>query len=189
MPDLRINAPTLGINSVLSDNMIDDRESADQTQNVDFDNGVVRPPYGFAKLSGDSALNSGEMVLGLNLYNEVSRQQSVVAVVQSKAYVNDIVNDDWNEISGAIFKANANSPVSFASVLHQDALATKYQHLLICDGGQSAIKKWSGKGFTATELADGDGYNETSTEHRALQVCVSQNRAILAGHGYQIRQG
>lgn len=178
MTDIRIYQPSIGIDSSQTVNMIDDRAAVDGTSNVDFDDGAIVPPSGFIKLSGGSAL-AGK-VFGITQYQEINGQVDLVVASSSKTYVHDISNDDWDEITGATLDADMFYPVSFANIIHQDSVGGAYQHLLICDGGNSDIKRWSGIGTAAAALSGGAGYHATTQNaHRALQVCSYQNRAIL----------
>lgn len=157
--------------------MIDDRAAADGTQNVDFDSGIITTPSGFVKLSGTSAMDS--RILAIGQYPEINNNTHLVAATRTKTYVHNPSAASWDEITSATLDATTQTPVSFASIAHQDNISSKFQHFIICDGGNSAIKKWSGIGASASELAGADGYNDSETEHRALQVCSYQNRLIL----------
>jgi hypothetical protein len=179
MVDISVHKPDLGIDGSQSHAHINDRSSVDGTQNVDYDLGIIATPPGFTKLSGGSALDSGNIVTGFFQYIEANGDNDFIVTTEGKSYVHNRSTDSYDEISGATLTADVIRPVSFAQVLHQDALSGEYKHLIVCDGGKSAIKKWSGKGNSASNLADGDGYNNSSTDHKALQVAVSQNRLIL----------
>lgn len=176
--DLIVQSPVLGIDVRQSPNLIDDLAAAEGTQNVDFDAGVVITPSGISRLS--DVLESGEIVLGICNYAEIGGRINVVAVTETKIHRHNINNDVWDELSGDTLDANEQYPVSFANIVHQDAVSGTYQNLLICDGGRSEIIRWPGEGDSLAELAGGDGYNlGDETGHRAKQVCAVQNRAVL----------
>lgn len=178
MADILVQSPTLGIDTQLPVNLIDDRAAAVGTQNVDYQDGVICIPSGFTEMSG--LLVSGEEVLGICNYKEVNNNRiNVVAATNTKILRHDIVNDKWDELFGATLNANRFFPVSFASIPHQDSVGGRYQHLIISDGGRGDIVRWGGDGDTLAKLAGAGGYNIGTTAHRALQVCAYQNRLIL----------
>lgn len=180
MADIHVPAPILGIDVQNPVNLIDDRAAADGTQNVDFENGTVKTPNGFKKLSCSSPLVSGKRIFGLTQYSEVGGRMNIVAATDTKLFMHDIVNDTWTEITGDTIDANQFYPVSFAGILHQDAVGGKYQHLIISDGGRSEILRWYGNGGSLAELAGGGGYNSgAEASHKAMQVCSYQNRLLL----------
>jgi hypothetical protein len=183
MADLLVQAPTLGIDGSLSANQIDDRAASEGTQNVEFDNGEVKPPKGFAKWDCASPLVAEEPVTGLCSYVEVgieSGNTNIVATTNSKVCLHDIVNSTWVVLGGNGLDADVFHPVTFASILHTDAInTTEFQHLVISDGGKSDIIRYKGQGANCEKLVGGGGYHASETHHRTLQIVGYQNRLVL----------
>lgn len=177
MPDILIPSPSLGLNAALPVNLIDNRAAADGSQNVDFEDGVLRSTTGFNRMDCDEAIIA-EPILGITQHVEENNNKNIVAVGRTKAFRHDIVNGRWNEIDGASLSGNIFNPMSFVTIPHQDAIGGKYQHLLICDG-VGDIMLWAGEGESIAALAGSEGYNSGVTGHRALQVTSFQNRVIL----------
>lgn len=190
-----VQKPAQGLNSSIPANMVANRESP-LSQNVLFANGIIKTPYGFAKLiSGSLPLNSGDTVLGITPYREKDGTEHTLVVTTDKIYRKDNVNTEWdnvvlNDLSGNVLSANIENPISFVSVAHTDAIAidgganSAYHHLLICDGGNTPIQRWSGKAEDKFySLAGADGYHDTETplvtDHYALQVALFYNHVIL----------
>ena len=185
-----IQAPSLGLNKLIPANMIADRESP-LAQNVLFAGGLVKTPYGFAKLaSAGLPLDGGNNVLGLANYKEKEGTDHIIAVTNEKVYEKDSVNSTWNDLSSTGGMAgDVKTPVSFAAVAHTDGIAldgtgsNAFYHLLVCDGN-SPVQRWAGK-FESKfyPLAGADGYHDTDTPvvtpHYARQVNVLANHVVL----------
>jgi len=190
-----IQAPSQGLNTLLPANMIADRESP-SAQNVLFSRGLIKTPYGFAKLySSGLPLNNGDAVIGIARYREKSGYEHIVVVTTDKVYHADNINSEWdnlilNDLTDNVLRANVDNPVSFVAVAHTDGIAidgganNAYHHLLICDGGMSPVQRWAGKEEDKLySLAGADGYHEADTplvtDHYALQVNIFYNHVIL----------
>ncbi len=192
-----IQSPAQGLNSRLPANMIADRETP-LSQNVLFSSGVIKTPYGFAKLTaGSLPLNSGDKILGIAPFTEKDGTEHIVVVTTDKIYQHDRVNEEWDNIvindltnPNNLLRANVDSPVSFAVVAHTDGVAidagvnNAYYHLLVCDGGLSPIQRWAGKSEEKFySLKGADGYHDADTplviDHYARQVLVFYNHVIL----------
>ena len=190
-----IQSPSKGLNHLLPANMIGDRETP-RAKNVLFSNGVIKTPYGFAKLAESGLpLNSGDKVLGISQYKEKDGTEHIVVVTTDKIYEKDNIYDTWdnivlNDMDENLLRANLENPVSFAVVAHTDAVAidaganSAYYHMLVCDGGLSPIQRWAGK-FEEKfySLKGADGYHDTAdpvvTDHYAKQVNVFYNHVVL----------
>jgi len=190
-----IQAPSQGLNNLLPANMIANGETP-LAKNVLFAGGVIKTPYGFAKLASSGLpLNSGDKVIGIAPYREKDSTEHIVVVTTDKIYQKDNVNDEWdniviNDLASNVLRANIENPVSFVAVAHTDGIGLDgganeaFYHFLVCDGGMSPIQRWAGK-FEEKfySLAGADGYHDTDTplvtDHYAQQVNIFYNHVIL----------
>ena len=187
MPSLLVQAPDMGLNSLLPDNMIDPRETSDYTYNMLFERGLMRTPYGFTKMD-TSGLSSGNTVLAVFPWDEVDGYSHFMAVTKEKIYDHDKVNAKWVDKTNGTMNSDETNPVSYVAVGHDDtdiyidddtSKSHAYHHLLVCDGGLSNIQRWAGRQEADfADLVGGDGYHD-GTGHRALQVGTFRSRAIL----------
>lgn len=190
-----VQAPSQGLNNLVPANMIADRETP-LSKNVLFADGVIKTPYGFAKLASSGLpLNGGNKIIGIAPYQEKNGTGHIVVVTTDKIYQKDNANSEWdniviNDLTDNILRANIENPVSFVAVAHTDGIGLDgganeaFYHLLVCDGGMSPIQRWAGK-FEEKfySLAGADGYHDTDTplvtDHYAQQVNVFYNHVIL----------
>lgn len=189
MSNLLIQAPDMGLNCLLPDNLIDPREAARGSYGLIYEKGKFFNAPGLAKYNLTSALNSGDKVLHAFVCR-VNGSDYVIAKTQEKIYRYDAVNDEWDDIteSGTTMDSDEDHPISFAVVSHDDTdiyynedseQANAYEHVVICDGGLSNIQRWAGALEDDTvQLSGSSGYSGEGP-HRALQVGTAQNRLLL----------
>jgi hypothetical protein len=183
--------PDMGLNGQVTDSAIDPRGTVKGTQNIVYEQGILRTPYGFDAVDMTTGLNSGDTVLSVFQWAELDRTTHLTAVTTEKIYDHNRVNATWDDKtqSGVTMKSNLFHPVSYAEVGHNDTAiyyddnasrAVAYHHVIVCDGGLSNIQRWAGKYETDFgDLVGGGGYHDGTT-HRALQVSLSQvNRLLL----------
>jgi len=188
MPSILVNAPDLGINKLLPQNMRDPREAGNLTQNFIYENGILHTPDGFAKLDMTTGLNSGANVLAIFPYREADEYDHLIAVSTTKIYDHNYVSNSWDDKTGTATTSTLSYPISYATVLHNDtdiyldedtARAHAYWHLVVCDGGQSNMQRWTGRYETDfADLLGGGGYH-SGTTHRGLQIGVFRSRMII----------
>ena len=183
-----IQAPTMGLNSLLPSNMLDPRAAASGTKNIIYERGLLRAAHGFSKLDlTTTGLNSGEQIQNIFPFDELDGYSHLMAATNSKLYENDKNNETWTDRtqSGFTFSANIDQPFSYAVVSHTDGIALNgsgsdwYYHLLVCDGGNSNIQRWAGRYEEDTDDLVGAGGYHDGTTHRALQVASYMSRLIL----------
>lgn len=191
MASLLVQAPDMGLNALLPQNMRDPREAGDHSQNLLYEYGLMKTPFGFAKLDLTSTgLNSGDTVLHILPFTELDKTGHHIAVTTEKIYDHDRVNNEWDDKtqSGVTMNSDIYHPVSYAEIGHDDTdiyidddtgKNHAYHHLIVCDGGLSNIQRWAGK-YEADfgDLVGGGGYHDGTT-HRALQVSLSEKNRIL----------
>jgi hypothetical protein len=61
MADIYIPQPDMGLNCQKPTTLLDPREAARGSQNTVYEYGVLRTPFGFAKLDLTTGLNSGRL--------------------------------------------------------------------------------------------------------------------------------
>ncbi len=189
MPDILTKQVDLGFDANIRDDTELPRGSAaDGSQNVLYSRGTIKTPFGFGKVGGQ--LDSGNSILGLGVFTELDKSQHFLAVTTAKIYERDNVGSAWNDLtqSGVSLGGNIFNPVSFASVLHTDALLLNgsgdswYHHSLVCTG-TSPIQRWAGNRETDyADLLGADDYHTVGsgyTTHIALQVSTFYNRILL----------
>jgi len=186
-----ITSPDLGLNALVPPNALDLREAAKGSQNIIYDYGILRTPFGYATLDLATGLNSGDMILQCFQWKEIlDNTGHLMAVTTEKIYDHDRVNNEWDDkTQDSVTMASAiSNPISYAIVGHDDTAIyldddntrTKaYHHVVICDGGLSNIQRWAGK--WETDFADlvGGGDYHNGTTHRALQVSLSKRNRLL----------
>lgn len=186
-----VQSPDLGLNALVPPNALDLREAAKGSQNVVYEYGLLRTPFGFATLDLAAGLNSGDTILRAFQWKEVlDNTGHLMAVTTEKIYDHDRVNSEWDDKtqSGVTMASAISNPVSYAVVGHDDTAiyldddATRtnaYHHIVICDGGLSNIQRWAGKWETDfADLVGGGGYHDGTT-HRALQISLSKRNRLL----------
>lgn len=191
MPDLIVQSPDMGLNSLVQTLGLDPREAAKGTQNILYEYGLARTPYGFSTLDLAAGLDSSNPVLLMFQWREIDNFGHLMAVTKNKIYRHNPITAAWDDKtqSGKTMLSSISYPISFAEVGHNDTNiyldddATKskaYYHVVVCDGGQTDIQRWAGRKETDfADLTGGNGYH-SGTTHRALQVSMSQqNRLIL----------
>jgi len=192
MADIITKQVDLGFDANIRDDTELPRGSAaDGSQNVLYARSVAKTPYGFAKVDQTTTpLDSGNAVLGIGTFTELDKTQHFLAVTKAKIYDHDSVDSAWNDVtqSGVALGGNVFNPISFASVLHTDALLLNgtgdswYHHSLVCTG-TSAIQRWAGnREDDYADLLGADGYHAVGsgyTTHIALQVGTFFNRILL----------
>jgi len=190
-----IQAPDMGLNALLPENMLDPRHAAKWSRNMLYERGFLRAAYGYAKVDlTTTGLNSGQEVVSLFPFEELDGYSHLMAVTPTKLYENDKNNSTWKDRtqSGAPFAANVDSPVSYIQIAHNDtdiyiddgAGTLAYYHLVVCDGGNSDIQRWAGRyEATAHDVVGAGGYHDGTT-HRAKQVGQFQSRMLLISPKY-----
>lgn len=173
-----IQKPDLGLNALVSDNMLDPRAAALSSSNILYDRGVLKTAYGFANLNLTSGLNSSAPVLSIFPYNELNGQSHLMATAGEKTYEYSMVNEDWTDRTGsATINSSLLKPISYVQIASTDT--SPYYHLVWCDGGLSDIQRWAGGSEDSfTSLLGGGDYHDGTT-HRALCIGKFQNRLIL----------
>lgn len=191
MSDLLTRLPDLGLNANAPATGLDLRNASKGSQNIIYEYGILKTPWGYSKLHLTTGLNSNDIVLSVFQWSEIDRTSHLMAVTTNKIYVHDQVNEEWDDVtqSGVTMDSNIDNPISYAEVGHDDtniylddnaAKANAYHHVLVCDGGLSDIQRWAGR--YETDFADlvGGGDYHDGTTHRAEQISLSsRNRIIL----------
>ena len=191
--DLTVRKPDYGLDATFEDAVsLPDRAAADNSQNVIYENGLIKTPRGYAKVgSGDLPLDSGSPILAHTIFPEPDKTEHWIIATRDTIQERDYRNNGWTDLtqSGQDFGANEYNPVSFASMLHTDGLAlngsgdSAYNHVVCCNGGLTPIQRWAGKHETDfADLLGADGYHDTSSgrsTHYALQVGAYQSHFIL----------
>jgi len=188
MPSILVQKLDLGLDAMVSNNMIDPRGASYGTQNILYEHGIMTTPYGFAKVDlTTTGLNSGDTVLSVIPYTESDRTAHTLAVTTEKIYLHNRVAETWDDKTGTVANSDIFHPVSYVPIAHNDtdiylndnaAQSVEYYHLIVCDGGMSNIQRWAGKYETTFhDVVGGGGYHDGST-HRALQVGAYKNRLI-----------
>jgi len=192
MPSLLVEMPSKGLDSLVPPSEMDMRGAAPGSQNLLYQYGIMRTPYGFAKLDLTTGLNSGDTILAAFLFTESDGTDHIIAKTTERIYEHDAVNSTWKNLtqSGLTMNSDLIHPVSWASYLHDDTdiylddnsgRAVAYHHLIVCDGGLTNIQRWAGRweqDFADLTMTSGD-YGTGQTTHRALQVGIYMNRLIL----------
>jgi hypothetical protein len=193
MADITVRQVDRGFNAQVRDAVDLKRgAAADGSRNVLYSRGIAKTPYGFNKVeSGSLPLDSGNPILGLGTYSELDKTQHFLAVTNDTIQERDALNSEWDDLtqSGVVFGANIFNPISFATILHTDAIKLNgsgddwYHHSLVCNGGVTCIQRWAGKFETDyADLLGADGYHHASsgrTTHFARQVVSFYNHVIL----------
>jgi hypothetical protein len=189
MADIVIQSPDLGLNCLLPVNRLDPREAADGSYNLVYEKGLLRTAPGLTNWNTTTPLNSGDAVLTVSGCR-INLSEYLLAVTREKIYRRDFTNEEWDDITqaGLTMQASVDAPVSMVVISHSDAdiylnddsaQSHAYEHVVICDGGQSNIQRWAGEGEAdCGDLLGADGYSGGTT-HKALQVGTTQNRLIL----------
>lgn len=191
MSDLLTRLPDLGLNANAPATGLDLRNASKGSQNIIYEYGILKTPWGYSKLHLTTGLNSNDIVLSVFQWSEIDRTSHLMAVTTNKIYAHDQVNEEWDDVtqSGVTMDSNIDNPISYAEVGHDDtniylddnaAKANAYHHVLVCDGGLSDIQRWAGR--YETDFADlvGGGDYHDGTTHRAEQISLSsRNRIIL----------
>jgi hypothetical protein len=189
MADILIQSPDLGLDCRLPVNQLDPRAAADGSYNLVYGKGLLRTEAGLANWNTTTPLNSGDVVLAVPSCR-INLSDYLLAVTREKIYRRDFTNAEWDDITqaGLTMGSSVDAPVSTVVISHDDsdiylnddaAQAHAYEHVVICDGGQSNIQRWAGEGEAdCGDLVGADGYSGGTT-HRALQVGTTQNRLIL----------
>lgn len=188
---LSVKGPFSGLNAQLAAIGLPPTGSAEGTENVTYEKGLIKTPFGFSAIDCATGLNSGDIILALFQWRETDNSRHVMAVTTEKIYDHNRVTEDWDDKtqSGVTMSSNVAHPISYAEVGHDDtdiyldessSKAHAYHHVIVCDGGMSDIQRWAGKWETDfADLLGGDDYHDGTT-HRALQVLLSSyNRIIL----------
>ncbi len=191
MPDILTRTPTKGLSSQAPETAKDLYTAAKGSQNVFYEYGLIRTPYGFTKLGlTTTGLNSGDIVLSVFQWREIDRTSHLTAVTTEKIYDYDNVNDEWDDKtqSGIAYDSNIDNPVSYVECGHDDtniyiddnaAKANAYHHVIVCDGGLTNIQRWAGR-FEQdfADLTGGGDYHDGTT-HRAKQISLSSKNRLL----------
>lgn len=187
---LLVQGPELGLNALVQENLLDPRAAAEGSQNLFYEFGLLRTPWGFAKLDLTTGLNSGDPVLAIFPYRELDGYDHIMAVTTETIQDHDAVNEEWDDKtqSGVTMASAIDTPISWATVGHDDTAiyldddsgkANAYHHIVVCNGGLGNIQRWTGR--YETDFADvvgGGGYHGGTT-HRAMQVAISQQNRML----------
>lgn len=189
MADILIQAPDMGLNCLLPVNMLNPREAADGSYNIVYEKGLLRTMPGLANWCTATPLNSGDAVLAVPSCR-INLSDYLLAVTREKIYRRDFANEEWDDITQAALtmRSSVDHPISTVVISHDDtdiflnedsAQSHAYEHVVICDGGQSNIQRWAGEGEAdCADVLGADGYCG-GPAHRALQVGTTQNRLIL----------
>lgn len=188
-----IRVPTKGIQGQVPVTAYEGAEAARGTQNIFYDYGFIRTPWGFAKLDLSSGLNSNDQVISVFQWSEIDRTSHLMAITTDKLFDHDRVNNEWDDKtqSGLTMDSNIDNPVSYVECGHDDTAifidddntkAQAFHHVIVCDGGLSNIQRWAGKfEVDFADLVGGGDYHDGTT-HRARQCALSsKNRLILLG--------
>ena len=189
-PSILTQMPDLGLNALVPESNLDLREAVKSSQNIFYEYGVCKTPFGFSKLDLSTGLNSTDIVLAVFRFTEPDNYSHLMAVTTEKIYEHDRVNNDWDDRSqsGVTYTSDIHHPVSYAQIAHDDTTiyidddsgkAHAYYHLVVCDGGLTNIQRWAGR-YEADfgDLVGADGYHDGTT-HRALHVGEFRSRLIL----------
>jgi len=191
MPSLLVQAPDMGINTLLPESMRDPRESGDDSQNILYRRGLLKTPYGFARLGMTAgALNSGDTVLSIFPFRELNNTHHLIAVTTEKIYDHDTVNEEWDDKTkdGGTMSSNIYKPISYVELGHDDtdiyldddnSRSKVYYHLIVCDGGLSDIQRWAGYQEADFANVTGGGDYHDGTTHRAGHIGAFKSRIIL----------
>jgi hypothetical protein len=189
MADILIQAPDLGLNALAPVNQLDPRAAADGSYNIVYEKGLLRTAPGLANWNTATPLNAGDAVLAVPSCR-INLSDYLLAVTREKIYRRDFTNEEWDDLTqaGVTMRSSVDYPISTVVISHNDAdiylnddaaQAHAYEHVVICDGGQSNIQRWAGEGEAdCGDVLGADGYSG-GTAHRALQVGTTQNRLIL----------
>ncbi|KKN49889.1 hypothetical protein LCGC14_0638150 [marine sediment metagenome] len=189
MPSILVQKLDLGLNALVSENIIDPRGAARGTENILYEYGIMRTPFGFAKVDlTTTGLNSGDAALSIMPYTEADRTSHLLAATTQKIYLHNRVAESWDDKTGTALSSDIFHPVSYTEIAHNDTdiylndnatQSKQYYHLIVCDGGMSNIQRWAGKyESTFHDVVGAGGYHDGTT-HRALQVEAYKNRLIL----------
>ena len=185
-----IRGPALGLQSQAPVTALDARNAARGSENLIYELGLARTPYGMAKLDLTSGLNSGDVVLALFQWSELDRTSHFMAHTTKKIFEHDRNNETWADRtqSGLTMASNTRTPVSWAQAGHDDTdiyiddditKSNSYFHCITSDGGLTNVQRWAGKyELDFADLLGGDGYHD-GTAHRCLQVTLSQHNRLL----------
>jgi hypothetical protein len=189
--DFLIQGPDLGLNDLLPSNMLDPREAAEGSDNILYEYGILRTPYGFTKLDLSSPLGGGNKILKLFNYKEYDGYTNLLAVSPDKIYSHNQDAQTWVDKmpTGESLNGSIYNPVSFVEYPHQDGVRLNnessgtnysYQHIIVCDGNGD-IYRWAGRYETSFyKLTGGNGYHSgTSVNHRAKFIMANRSRLIL----------
>jgi len=190
--DFLIQGPDLGLNDLLPSNMLDPREAAEGSSNVLYEYGIMRTPYGFAKLDLSSPVGGGANILKLFNYKEYDGYTNLIAVTPQKIYVHNQDAQLWTDVmpTGQSLQGSIYNPVSFVECPHQDGIRKNnastgtdyaYQHIVVCDG-EGFIYRWAGRYETTgfAKLTGSTGYSlGTDTGHKAKFIVANRSRLIL----------
>ncbi len=189
MPSVLVQKLDMGLDALVSNNMIDPRGAARGTENILYEYGILRTPDGFAKVDlTTTGLNSGGFVLSIIPYQEADRTAHTVAVTTGKFFDHNRPAGTWEDKTGTAPNSDIFHPVSYVAIAHNDTdiylndnplQAQQFFHLVVCDGGLSNIQRWAGKfEDTFNDVVGAGGYHDGTT-HRALQVGTFKTRLIL----------
>lgn len=182
-----IQAPELGLSSLLQETMLDPRSAGEGTKNITYQWGYLKTPYGFAKLDLTTSWN--DKVLHILPFKEFDDYDHLIAVSGTKIREHDAVNAEWDDItqSGLTMSGSLDKPVSYVTIAHDDtaiyidddtARTHAYYHVIVCNSVDN-IQRWAGRYETDfADLKGGGGYHDGTT-HRAIHVGAFQSRLIL----------
>lgn len=188
---LLVEMPDMGLNSLVPPSELDMRNAAEGSQNLIYQYGIMRTPYGFAKVDlTTTGLNSGDKVLAVFGFTEEDGTDHLIAVTTEKIYEHDRINSRWNDLtqSGVTMNSDIWHPISYVSYRHESwvyldddtSRERAYHHLIVCDGGMSNIQRWAGKNEADfADVIQVGGYGTGQTTHRALQVGTYMNHLLL----------
>lgn len=197
MAGIKLKGLDRGINGAVPYDQVADGDAVPGSMNCLYCDGKIQTPDGFAVITANGLpLESGEEVLAVFRYTEQDQTEHLMAITKSKVYRRDVSQDTWVEIEvstpppGLSLSSNLDLPISWAimdstdgALLDGAGSTYAYRHLLMCDGGQTFIRRWAGKYETYRyPLIGADGYHgntPASTMHYARQVGVFLNHVFL----------
>ncbi|MBE3087702.1 MAG: hypothetical protein IMZ71_01090 [Chloroflexi bacterium] len=185
-----IRGPALGLSSQVPSTALEFRNAAKYSENLVYELGRARFPFGMSKLDMTTGLNSGDTILAMWQWSETDRTSHVMAHTKEKIYEHDRVNETWADRtqSGLTMASNVLNPVSYAEVGHNDTdiylddIVTNplaYFHCVTSDGGLTNVQRWAGKYESDFANLLGGGDYHDGTTHRCLQVTLSQHNRLL----------
>lgn len=142
---LAVQNPGKGLNNLISDNLIDDKEASDLENIMYVESGAPAKSYGFTNV-GSGLTNNPR---GLGFYNDTIASARYLMTVDGTA-LKYLSGATWTTLSGAAFSATATDKVSFTQIKGsifimdgQNAIAKVATGLTLTRNGHSPKAKFS----------------------------------------------